>query len=300
MVESALFFLIGFLSAAMLAILAAPAVSRRAMRLASARARLQAPLSETQARAERDALRAIQAVEIAKMERKVASAEWERAVALTDSGRKFSEFMKGAERARAVAEELDRSEQRVEALRRSNTALEAQAGASEIALWDLAWQRDQALARLSAARAHALELETHVDSSRTEIATLSTQVSALEVALADLRSGNARSGGDSAAQFGERLKRSEAAREALTLEVARLMKNAAERESRATLAEIEALRRRAAEAEATAESIAKGDAALRLAIAKLGRDIARARAGQDDEPHGAAQIVNFTRREPMA
>ena len=70
MVESALFFVVGFLCATLLALLAAPAMSHRARRLANARARLQAPLSESQARAERDALRAIQAVEIVRMEKK--------------------------------------------------------------------------------------------------------------------------------------------------------------------------------------------------------------------------------------
>ena len=49
------------------------AVSLRATRLANARARLQAPLTETQARAERDALRGQHAVDIVRLERRLAA-----------------------------------------------------------------------------------------------------------------------------------------------------------------------------------------------------------------------------------
>jgi len=76
---------------------------------------------------------------------------------------------------------------------------------------------------------------------------------------------------------------------------------ATERTERAQLRQqIESLRGRLDDALASAEAVTKGDAALRLAIAKLGRDIVRARAPQDDEPHGEAQIVSFPRREPIS
>ena len=60
------------------------------------------------------------------------------------------------------------------------------------------------------------------------------------------------------------------------------------------------MQQRLDDAVASVETMTKGDAALRLAIAKLGRDIVRARSPQDEEPHGEAQIVNFIRREPIS
>ena len=67
-----------------------------------------------------------------------------------------------------------------------------------------------------------------------------------------------------------------------------------EREARHNLqSEIDALKARLEQTVASSETLTKGDAALRLAIAKLGRDLARARATPDDEPHVAGQIVNF-------
>ena len=56
-IEPALYFAIEFLVAALAAVVLMPVASRRARQLADARARLQAPISERQAVAERDALR---------------------------------------------------------------------------------------------------------------------------------------------------------------------------------------------------------------------------------------------------
>jgi chromosome segregation ATPase len=63
-------------------------------------------------------------------------------------------------------------------------------------------------------------------------------------------------------------------------------------------AEIESLRARLAESAATAESIAKGDFALRQSIVRLGREIARGQGQTVEEPPVAAQVVTFARREP--
>jgi chromosome segregation ATPase len=352
-VESALFFVIGFLCAALLALLATPAVSRRAMRLANARARLQAPLTESQARAERDALRAVQAVEIVKMEKKVASAEWERALARTDLARETGRLLKLDVAVQELDAEIQRRDELYATLQREIYAAEAEAGAKEVALLDLAGQRDIAKRRLAEARSAVVELQSHIDRDRVEIATLSTQVAAFEVELSDMRAGRRRFGGQDDADLAQRLRQSDTARADLTLELARLMRALAERtvalanaetarddiERKFTFSEqrvqsveselrtrlqalsteraggdsalsteretrqhmqdeIEALKARLGEATASAETLARGDAALRLAIVKLGRDFVRSRAPQDDEPHGAAQIVNFVRREP--
>ena len=353
MVESAIFFAVGFLAAALLALLAAPALSRRALRLATARARLQSPLTEAQARAERDALRAVQAVEIVKMEKKLAAAEWDRAVARAELGRQAIRVHTLGASMGDLGEEIRRRDARVEDLEAAQRSAEAEIGAREAALWDMAGQRDAAQARLVAARAALAAHEAQIHGARVEIATLSTQVSALEIELADLRTGKRRFGAETAAEIEGRLRLSETVRETQTLELTRLMRSAGERNAallnaeqaredltkrlaeteaharqvetdlrdqlqslsteRATGAgaltterevrhhlqdEIDALKARLVEAAASAETVAKGDAALRLAIAKLGRDLVRARVAPDDEPAVAGQIVNFARREP--
>jgi len=239
-VESALFFVIGFLSAAMLAIFAAPAVARRAMRLANARARLQAPLSETQARAERDALRAIHAVEMVKMERKLAVADWDRAVAKTDLARQTNRMAKLTDLGRSLVEDIRSRDARIDEMEVAARALEAESGAKDVALRDFAGQRDVLRDRLSAARSKISTLETQADRSRMEIAILATKVSALEFEMADIRSGKTPFDGENAQGLEERLRLSEQAREAQTLELARQMRLAAERE--AVLAATRAMR----------------------------------------------------------
>ena len=89
MIEQAIFTAVGFLTATLLALAAAPAVARRARRLAEARARLLAPLSEAQAIADRDALRAQHAIEIVRLERRLRAAEEAAAARKVEVGRQL-------------------------------------------------------------------------------------------------------------------------------------------------------------------------------------------------------------------
>ena len=64
--------------------------------------------------------------------------------------------------------------------------------------------------------------------------------------------------------------------------------------------EIDRLRARLAESATAAQTVAKGDQALRQSIARLGREIARGVGAPDEDEPLAGQIVNFARREPAA
>ena len=75
LVEQALTFAMGFLAACLIVVVGIPAISRRATRLSEARARLRAPATEKQASADRDALRAQNAVERVRLERRLALVE---------------------------------------------------------------------------------------------------------------------------------------------------------------------------------------------------------------------------------
>lgn len=400
MVESAIYVLVGFLTATLLALLSAPALARRAARLAAARARLLSPLSETQARAERDALRGQHAVEIVRIEQRLRAMEDQHASSLAELGRRTTRVVR-------LEEISSEREAEIAALRSDVRDLGAQLGAHEIGLRDMTFLRDDARNDLAEARARVVELETLVDESRAAIATLETRATSLDLKLADARRSAAaaeraaeteharlsaamtermialvgvREDLDSARALAAglrvelegriaeaaglrarlvesepRLAQSEAAREDLALESARQLKRIGERDaaleraeathraealrltesleislarenalrseiqalttSRATAEgalsaeraeradlrrKIEDLRARLAESVAAAQTVAKGDLALRQSIARLGREIARdpgAVAG--DEP-AAAQIVTFTRREPAA
>jgi chromosome segregation ATPase len=187
LVESAIFFLVGFLSAALLALLATPAVSRRAFRLAAARARLQSPLSEIQARAERDALRGQHAVEMVRLERRLRAFEDERAAAKTQDSRQVERILQIQDELAQNSEEIMRSHAEIGELRREAVELRAHQGAQEIGLRDLEFQRDAAAGDHGRALRRANELETLFDENRAVIATLETRATRLEVELSKAR-----------------------------------------------------------------------------------------------------------------
>jgi chromosome segregation ATPase len=368
LIEQAIFICIGFLVAALLALAAAPAITRRARRLAEARARLQAPLTEAQAIAERDALRAQHAVDQLRLEQRLRAVE-------EVAARRWIEIGRQATRLAALEEvglEVVAQREELAAQEREACELRAQLGAVQLALRDATFQRDAAEAAFAGAEARRRDLETLADRNRVTVATLQTRLSTLEVQLAD--SGRAAKsteaeGARLAAALEERtsaadrlatdldattaqaakvaadlaaararlgeaeaaLSRSEAAREEALLESARQFARIAERD--AALREAEAAGRDFAERAsrlAAANAIAEGalraeraertelqriidamrarpaesslgggaasDQALRDAILRLGRDVARLK-GKRGAAAEASNLVGFDRRE---
>ena len=112
---------------------------------ATARARLQSPLSETQARAERDALRGQHAVEVVRLERRLGSVEDDRAAAKAQLGRQAERILQLQDDLAANAEEIVRQREEIAALHRETVELRAHHGAQEIGLRDLAFQREAAV-----------------------------------------------------------------------------------------------------------------------------------------------------------
>ncbi len=257
MIEQAIFAAVGFLTATLLALAAAPAVARRARRLAEARARLLAPLSEAQAIADRDALRAQHAIEIVRLERRLRAAEEAVATRKVEAGRQLVRLIALEEAATTGGGDL-------EAARWEANALHGELGAAQSVLAELDVQRRRVEARLE-------DSETLAEERRGEIAGLATRVAALEIRLADAESAAAAAAKRAAAEQDRlraaladaevRLARSEVAREEAVLE------------NRRQLERVAAGGGAVANAEAT-ES-ADRDKALRAAIARIGRDVAR-------------------------
>jgi len=258
LIEQAIFAAVGFLTAALLALAAAPAVGRRARRLAEARARLLAPLSEAQAVADRDALRAQHAIEIVRLERRLRAAEEAAAIHKIEVGRQSLRL------ATLEAASVDGAGD-LESTRREANELRGELGAIQLALAEIDTQRQRLEAQLH-------DSETLAEERRLEIAALATRNQALELQLDDIER-SAKSTAERALDDRDRLKkaladvearllRSEAAREEAVLESRRQLARVAERGS-------------APAAPGAAAPTAAGDKALRAAIARLGRDIAR-------------------------
>jgi len=175
LIEQALLFAIGFVTALLAAVVALPVISRRAMRLAEARARLQAPATEKQAAAERDALRAQYAVQYVRLERRAALAEESSTALRADLG-KHSVSIATLESTKADrdAEIFDLRGQ-IERLRAEGNDLEVALAASQIEIHDAFAQRDRAAAAEAGAMERAAELEAEVNRDRAKIAILTAR-----------------------------------------------------------------------------------------------------------------------------
>ena len=254
MIEQAIFAAVGFLTATLLALAAAPALARRARRLSEARARLLAPLSEAQAIADRDALRAQHAIEIVRLERRLRVAEEAAAARKVEVGRQFARII-------ALQEAKTTGVGDLEAARFEANALRGELGTAQSVLAELDVQRRRVEARLD-------DSETLAEERRGEIAGLATRLAALEIRLVDAERAAERAAAEhdrvtaALADAEARLARSEAAREEAVLENRRQLERVAERAAAA------------ASAEAATER-ADRDQALRAAIARIGRDVAR-------------------------
>jgi hypothetical protein len=257
LIEQAIFTAVGFLTATLLALAAAPAVARRARRLAESRARLLAPLSEAQAIADRDALRAQHAIDIVRLERRLRAAEEAVATRTVEIGRQSVRLF-------ALEESAASSVGALEAARWEANELRGELGAAQSVLAELDLQRRRAEAQLE-------ESETLAEERRGEIAGLATRLAALEIRLADAENAAAAAAERGVTEHDRlraaladaeaRLLRSEAAREEAVLENRRQLERIAERDGAAV---------HAAKADR-----ADRDKALRAAIARLGRDVAR-------------------------
>jgi chromosome segregation ATPase len=187
LVEQAMFFLVGFLVAGLIALLFLPVLARRATRLSEARARLTSPLSQQQAIAERDQLRAEHAVDRRRLEQRVEELEDSVAVHRADLGRQATKIVQLED---AGAERLAENEaQRRDLAQKSQEiqSLEAELSASRAVVQDLGAQLQAARAEIAELSSRRIELDTLADKNRTIIAGLETRVSGLEIELDDSR-----------------------------------------------------------------------------------------------------------------
>jgi chromosome segregation ATPase len=145
--------LLGALTTALLALVALPAVSRRAFRLAQERARLSAPLSAAEAQADRDALRGRHAIEIALADRRADSAQDKWSAAQIALGERAAEIVRRDSEIEDKAQEISRQREELTRLADELTARDTEISARETALRDFEGQRDAAEVRRAQATA---------------------------------------------------------------------------------------------------------------------------------------------------
>ncbi|HEV3042739.1 MAG TPA: hypothetical protein VGY52_02605 [Roseiarcus sp.] len=272
-----MYFVAGLLVAGLVMMLILPAFWRRALRLSARRARLQTPLSVSEAIAERDQLRAEHAVASRLLERRLESLQTALARERAELGREIRRSELDEDKARS-RREIAALRGELESKRRAHVATEAELGAGRLALYDISAQLDRALAAVTELRAEAIRYETRADEQRAAIAGVETRAAGLEMRLADqaqafrremeaLEAGRAREARDTREKLGD-----VAALDAALAEKDRLNRELADRLARAE----ESGR------DPAAAQDRDGDRALREAIAKLGGDVLRL-MGQDEE-----------------
>lgn len=274
-----MYFVAGLLVAGLVMMLILPAFWRRALRLSARRARLQTPLSVHEAIADRDQLRAEHSVASRRLERRIEALQSDLARERAELGREIKRAALDEEKAELAGEVASLGQQLVERTR-DKFALEADIGASQLALRDLSERLENAQARIAALRENAIAAGTRADQQRTAIAGLETKAAGLEARLADqaqafklqieaLEAGRVHDAKEASEKFGDRV-----GLEAMIEEKDRLNRELADRLARAE-----------DRAKVAPTSDRDGDSALREAIVKLGDDILRL-AGDQNEPSG--------------
>lgn len=308
MVETALYVLLGALTMALIALLALPAVSRRAFRLAQAKARLSAPLSAAEAQAERDALRGRHAIDLTLAERRAAAAQESWAEAQIALGARAAEIVRRDAELADRSADIARLHETLAARAQDLEARDAEIAAREVAMHDLAGQRDAVERRREDEAARFAEERGRFDALQAElearIAALAGEINALRhssdlaLAAANARAAelkrelatseaNASRFVDQAGELHERLSYAAVREDEFRTRLQSLAAARVEAEGAARVAQTEReltgretndLRQQLAAAQARINGLGKADETLRRAIARLGRQIVAGRA----------------------
>jgi chromosome segregation ATPase len=179
LIETAIHVLIGFLTAALLGMMAIPAISRRASRLAEARARLLAPLSSSQAQADLDALRGRQAIEILAAERRIEAAEQATRQAQIELGQRARDIVDRETHIAEKSAEITRQRSEIASALIELRNRDVEIASRELVLFDLTRQRDASARKWADAQSTIDEQQRDLEQSGSEIASLKTRTAEL-------------------------------------------------------------------------------------------------------------------------
>lgn len=169
MIESALYFLLGFLACGLLALMIAPAIWGRAVRLTRRRIEASQPLTLAEIKADRDQLRAEFAVTSRRLELNIADLRTRSANQRIDVGRARGERDAAIAELQRLAGELKVYERELSSRGEGLTQIQAQLRAVEADL-------DQRNHLISGLELRIRELNSEVDGRKLEIASLSARL----------------------------------------------------------------------------------------------------------------------------
>eukprot|EP01037_Dinobryon_pediforme_P013292 gene13292-13403_t len=176
-----MFFALGLLTALLFALAMVPALSRRAMRLARRRLELQLPLSPAEILAERDQLRADYAVQLRVSEQKYEVAQQAHAEVSGALGRTIGESVSLGLQAKALAENLTRTEADLARTQRLLDEMSGEHGATLLVLHDESQRRARAADALHDLKTTCNRLADEKDELRAELAGLDATKASLEL-----------------------------------------------------------------------------------------------------------------------
>jgi len=175
-IESALFFILGFLSAAFLAALVAPSIWRRATILTRRRVETEVPLTLNEIEADKDSLRAEYAMAVRKLEMRLKALNEKYAEKKIELGASHEQLKR-----------LSALERELEELRERQEEGERQLAATSNALAQAEQNLDQHRGELEMLQLRHSELSSLADTLRIEIAVRETELGRLTGELDDMR-----------------------------------------------------------------------------------------------------------------
>ncbi|KXF76673.1 hypothetical protein ATN84_11565 [Paramesorhizobium deserti] len=176
MIESALFFILGFLSAAFLAALVAPSIWRRATVLTRRRVETEVPLTLNEIQADKDSLRAEHAMAVRKLEMRLKALNEKHAGQKIELGANHEKL----KRLSVLERELDALRQRQDERERELASTSSTLAAAEQSL-------ERHKGELETLQLRHSELSSDADTLRIEIAVRETELGRLTGELDDMR-----------------------------------------------------------------------------------------------------------------
>jgi chromosome segregation ATPase len=269
-IEQGIYFALGCIVTALLALMFAPVFWARALRLTRQRLQLQIPISMQEILAERDQLRAAFAVERLRLEQEMERVRQSKGADMAELGRRAKEIAALKEQAAVLETTMQRLAE-----------LEAENGSLHVGLHDAEAAVELWRQRAELTQSHKERLEDEVASQRTTIASLNTRCMGLEMRLSDAERAFAQR--EKATEAGLRTRLETAVSHATRHETANLTLVRELDDARVRIRQLEKeLEAAVAGTVATAEASPSDDAGLRESIHALGLAVARLSRDQRD------------------
>lgn len=217
MLESILYFALGFLCALLIALMISPAIWNRAVVLTRKRIESSVPLTLNEIQADKDQLRAEFAMSTRRLEMSVEELREKAARQLVEIGRKRDDLSKIAEESRDKIKAIEELENRSSELRTKLRQREEMLADANGRLEGLTGQLEERASELEQVRTQLAQVQSQADSNRIELVAKQTAMENLSDQIDDLDALRQRAEAAEKALEREKKKRAESASEATRL-----------------------------------------------------------------------------------